>query len=460
MPTVGVLGAGISGLTAAYRLDREGISVKVLEATDRIGGVIRSERTEGYLVEHGPNSIRASSPELESLIADLGLEQQRVWADEAASIRYVVRNGHPTALPTSIGSFLTTDLFSPWAKLRLLAEPFMSRGTDGNESVAAFTRRRLGQEVLDYAVSPFVGGVFAGNPDELSIRHAFDRLATLERDHGSLFLGFLANAFSTSEDDDLPSGLFSFRQGLETLPKAMASTLVDQIHLNAPVSAFGKQNAKWKVRVAAPDETSQTFSFDALISTVPLHTLAQIEFETNVDCSPLKKVPYPPVSVLALGYPRDRVAHPLDGFGLLVPPVETDIDILGTLFSSTLFPNRAPSGQVLLTTFVGGARAPSLAETSTAPLQSLVERDLDHLLGVKGPPTFVRHVYWPRAIPQYILGYESVLQTIEELETQHPTLTFAGNYREGISVGDALTSGAQAADHILRLLSSRKKTAS
>ncbi len=458
MPTVGVIGAGISGLTAAYRLDREGISVKVLEATDRGGGVIRSERTEGYLVEHGPNSIRASSPELESLIADLGLDEDRVWADAAAATRYVVRDGRPTALPTSIGSFLTTDLFSSRAKLRLLAEPFMHRRTDGNESVAAFTRRRLGQEVLDYAVSPFVGGVFAGDPEQLSIRHAFDRLADLERDHGSLFLGFLASAFSKSKDD-VPSGLFSFRQGLETLPEALASALDDQLRLNAPVTSFRKQKTTWEVRINPPDETPQTFTFDALISTVPLHSLAQIELDTSVDCTPLQKVPYPPVSVLALGYPRDAIEHPLDGFGLLVPPVETDIDILGTLFSSTLFPNRAPGDQVLLTTFVGGARAPSLARTSTEALRGVVERDLDRLLNVNGPPTFVRHVYWPRAIPQYVLGYESVLATLEELETQHSTLAFAGNYRQGISVGDALTSGAQAADRILRVLSSRETTA-
>lgn len=455
MATVGVLGAGIAGLSAAYQLHRRGLSARVLEATDRVGGVIRTACKDGFLIEQGPNSIRASSPHLESVIQDLGLESERVWAPEAASTRYVVRDGRPVALPTSLGSAITTPLFSLRAKLRLLAEPFIRRRppTEGDESVASFTRRRLGQEILDYAVNPFVRGVFAGDPRRLSVRHAFERLADLEREHGSLFLGLLRRAWNDRSDEkELPSGLFSFREGLQTLPDALAVRLGDRITRNARVTAIRPQPAGWEVRFVPPNETTQSVTFDALISTLPLHELAKIALETPVDSRSLAEVPYPPVSVLAMGYPREAVSHPLDGFGLLVPQVEKDLQILGTLFSSSLFPNRAPKARVLLTTFVGGARDPDLARRPTTALQSVVERDLAQLLGVKDSPSFVHHVSWPQAIPQYTIGYRRILETLEKIEERHPTLAFAGNYREGVSVGDALSSGIEAANRICNVL--------
>lgn len=450
MASVGIIGAGIAGLAAAHHLQTNGVSVHVFEASNRTGGVIQSERTEGFLVEHGPNSIRAGASALETIIDDLDLQEERIWANEVANTRYVVRDGTPTPLPRSVRSFLATNLFSTRAKLRLMAEPFIGRGKAHEESVAQFTRRRLGPEVLEYAVAPFVGGVFAGSPDNLSVRHAFRRLATLEDEYGSLFFGAIRRALASSdgETQDVPSGLFSFRDGLQALPDALTNALGDRISLNAPVRALSNDDTTWTVTIAPDDASTQTRSFDALLCTVPLHRLAAMKADTSVDLSPLNNVQYPPLSVLALGYPRDAVDHPLDGFGVLVPPVENDLDILGTIFSSTLFPGRAPDGHVLLTTFVGGARAPDQATRNTDALQSIVERDLAHLLGVTEAPVFRRHIHWPHAIPQYELGYGAVKETLDELERQHPRLAFAGNYRQGVSVGDTLTSGVDAADRL------------
>jgi len=454
MPTVGVIGAGIAGLTAAYRLHQQGVSVRVLEASDRIGGVIRSESTEGFLVEHGPNSIRAGSVELERIIEEIDLHDERVWANDAADTRYVVRDGTPTPLPASIRSFLSTDLFSTQAKLRLLAEPFVGGVASDDESVADFTRRRLGPEVLDYAVAPFVGGVFAGAPGDLSVRHAFDRLARLEDEYGSLFLGAVGRALSSEDSDepDVPSGLFSFRNGLETLPNALADALGEQITLNAPVSALHQHDDEWNVTLDPPHGQQDALAFDALICTAPLHRLATMEVDTPVDLGPLSDVWYPPLSVLALGYPQDAIDHPLDGFGMLVPPVEDDLNILGTIFSSTLFPGRAPDDHVLLTTFVGGARAPDRATLDASALHSVVESDLDRLLGVEGGPVFRRHIHWSNAIPQYTVGYGQIKETLAELERTHSRLAFAGNYRQGVSVGDALESGVDAAQRLRRRL--------
>jgi oxygen-dependent protoporphyrinogen oxidase len=440
MARIGVIGAGIAGLTAAYRLHQTDHSVEVLEAADRPGGVIRSDEANGFLVEAGPNTIRPT-PLLEQLVADLGLDDERVWAPDAAARRYIVRDGRPLALPTSLGAFLRTDLFSTRAKLRLLAEPFVGRSSAEDESLAAFTRRRLGPEILDYAVAPFVGGVFAGDPEALSARHAFEKLTRLEAEYGSLFWGGLRR---NGSPDDTPSGLYSFRDGVETLPRALADALDDHIAYDTPATGLRPDGSGWRVAV----EGGPTRAYDALLCTVPLHALSGLALDTPVDRAPLAAVDYPPVHVVALGYDRTAVDHPLDGFGMLVPPVEEQFDILGTLFSSTLFPGRAPDDTVLLTTFVGGARAPALAERPPAAVQSVVERDLDRLLGVSGPPIAAHHVHWPRAIPQYAPGYGRVKDTLAALEETHPGLFFAGNYRQGVSVGDAAASGADAAERL------------
>ncbi len=446
MADVGVIGAGIAGLTAAYQLQHAGVDVEVLEASGRVGGMIGTERTNGYLVEMGPNSLRGSNEAQESVIASLGLESEVVEANDAASTRYVVREGRPQPLPMSPWTFLTTDLLSASAKLRLLGEPFVSSAPGGeDESVASFVRRRLGPEVLDYMVDPFVGGIFAGDPDRLSLRNAFQRLHDMESEHGSLFRGLVHAARNRSTDDGPSRGLFSFRKGLQTLPDALATALNGRIRRNTSVQALRPGGS---VQVEN-DGAQRQHAYDAVISTLPLHALTDIDFPTEVDLDPLAEVPYPPVSVLALGFREDDVQHPLDGFGMLVPSVENEFRILGTIFSSTLFPQRAPDGHVLLTTFVGGMRHPDLGRADTQMLSARVQDDLDALLGLQGAPTFVRHVPWNRAIPQYMQGYDHVTETIETLESAHPWLTLAGNYRQGISVGDALESGADAADRVL-----------
>jgi len=453
MAQVGVIGAGIAGLTAAHRLQPSEHDVEVLEASDRVGGMIRSERSDGFLVEHGPNSLQGSTAELSRTLDELGLRERVVSAHESASTRYVVREGRPVALPMSLADFVTTSLFSTRAKLRLLAEPFMSRRSDegaGDESVADFIRRRLGSEVLDYAVAPFVGGVFAGRPEELSVRHAFEQLAEWESESGSVFWGGLRQALvNGSSDDDGPAGPFSFQDGLQTLPAALGAALEGSIRYNTRVAGLSPEGET--VTVAVQD--GPTRRYDAVVSTLPLHTLRDIPVETPVDLQPLREVSYPPIRVVALGYERDAIAHPLDGFGLLVPPIEDDFDILGTLFSSTLFPGRAPDGHVLLTTFVGGARAPEQARASDADVRTLVERDLDRLLGVTGTPGFVRQVHWDHAIPQYALGYDAVQETLSALEQVHSGLFWAGNYRHGVSVGDTMASGAAAARRLVEALS-------
>lgn len=442
---IAVVGGGISGLAAAWRLRRRGATATLLEAGAKTGGVIHSVRERGFLIDEGPNTLVARSNTVMETIEALGIESERVPASDAAKARYVVRDGSLVRIPTSPPGLLTTPLLSAWAKLRLLREPFAAPAEHDDEALAAFVRRRLGPEVLDYAVNPFVAGVFAGDPEHLSTRYAFPALHTLEREHGSLMRGMVHRVRNRAEAPSKPSPHpFSFRDGMQTLPDAFARAVGDDaIRLGTPVTALCHDADGWTVRTDDGDER-----FDGVVSTIPLHRLPDIVFDTEVDLSPLADVAYPPLSVLALGFRRTDVEHPLDGFGVLVPERE-GLDVLGALFSSTLFPGRAPAGHVLLTCFIGGMRHPDLADRPTDDLVALALDDLRSLLGVQGEPVFVHRKLWQHAIPQYHVGYGRVIETMEALEARHPGLGIAGNVRRGISVGDALEAGLDAANRVL-----------
>lgn len=450
MTSVALVGGGIAGLTAAYLLQQRGIDVTVFEARDEAGGVIRSEQAGRFLVEYGPNSLRASTPLLEHLIDALGLADQVVEALPAAKNRYIVREGQLVALPTAPPGLLTTGAFSLKGKLRLLAEPLIApRAADDEESVADFVQRRLGREALDYGANPFVAGIFAGDPEALSVEHAFPALHTLEAEHGSLLKGQLRRA-RARKDDPSPKpryGLFSFRDGLQTLPHALADALGDRLHTGTHVTRLSPDGDGWTITTQT-DDAETTHRADAVLSTVPLYHLPELLSGLAVDLAPLDGVPHPPVTVYHLGYHVSDVGHPLDGFGVLVPEVEDDLHILGTIFSSILFPNRAPDDYVLLTTLVGGSRHPALARADLDTLRATVTHDLQALLGVYGPPVFDAIYRWERAIPQYVLGYGAIKELLATLESSHPGLFLAGNFRQGIAVPNAMASAAAAADRV------------
>ena len=446
MPSIAILGGGISGLAAAWRLRARGADATLFEASDRTGGVIRTVRRDGFLVDEGPNTLVARHEAVGETVEALGLEDEQVWADSEAARRYVVRDGVPVALPASPQALLTSSLFSARGKLRLLREPFVRPGVADDETVAAFVRRRLGDEVLDYAVDPFVGGILAGDPERLSTRYAFPPLWTFEREHGSLFQGLRRTQKKTSTP--APSSLpFSFRDGMQMLPDALAHALGDAVRTGARVVGLARTARGWSVTTQSADG-AETAHFDGVISSLPLHRFAALDFEPGLDLAPLADVAHTDLTVLALGFRRGQIAHALDGFGMLIPSREP-FDLLGVLFSSTLFPGRAPEDHVLLTCFIGGRRDPERASLPEDGLVDLALRDLRPLLGVHGAPVFVHAARWSNVIPQAEIGYGRVLDTLDTLERHHPGLGFAGSYRYGVSVGDALRSGLDAADRVV-----------
>ncbi len=446
-----VIGGGLAGLSAAWEAKRAGAQVRVLEATSQPGGVVQSHRDQGYLTEDGPNTLLASNPEFLKLLTKLGLENEIIEAAPAARERFVVRHGKLVPVPMSPGQFLTSPLLSPLAKFRLLGEPLAKARPDaaGEESLAAFARRRFGAEAFTYGLEPFVAGIFAGDPDKLSVRHAFPRLHKMEKEGSILRAGLRAMRKQSSQG---PRRLISFHDGIGALPRALATQLGSLVDYQAQLTSLEYSTTRgWVARWQCAG-TAQQDTFDSVVLAIPAHGLAGLPLPPalNKQLGALEKIKYPPVTAVILAYPRHAVAHPLDGFGALVPRVE-NFSILGVLFSSTLFPGRAPAGHVLLTTFVGGARQPELATLPDHVLVAKVAADLERLLGISAAPVYQHLTRWPRAIPQYGLDHGDMLAAISSAEKNWPGLALAGSYRGGVSVPQCLETGRAAARQALNL---------
>jgi oxygen-dependent protoporphyrinogen oxidase len=442
MKKVAIIGAGITGLTAAFKLQQRGIACAVYEASDRVGGCIKTVKEDGFLVECGPNSLLDTHPDLGTLIQQLGLEDRKLPANPAAQNRFIVRNGQPIALPSSPTTFISSRAFSARAKLRLLREPFIQSKSNEQESLGDFVVRRLGQEFLDYAINPFVSGVYAGDPAKLSTCHAFPKLYALEQDYGSLIKGAIQGAKKRKQRAEVASKdarMFSFDDGLEVLPKRLAEILGPAIRLESPIAGIEPLgNGRWNVG-------SEDYS-DVLLA-VPAHALSRLS--TPFDLSPMDEIYYPAVTSLSLGFGRNSFTHKLNGFGMLIPKVEKRFS-LGALFPSSIFTGRAPDGMALLTVFIGGAKSPERALLSEGEILANVLGDLRDLLGLTGEPDYQRFSVWPKAIPQYNIGYGKYLNLMQQIETDHSGIHFAGHYRDGISVANSILSGISVAEQIYK----------
>ena len=452
MKSVAIIGAGITGLTTAFYLKRRGVPVTVYEAGGRVGGVIQSVRKDGFLAEFGPNTILETSPKIAQLVRDAGLEARKLATDPKAEARFVVRYGRPIEMPGKPLGFITTPLFTAKAKLAVLREPFIKPRRDGvEESIAQFVVRRFNQEFLDHAIDALVAGIYAGDPHKLSLPHAFPKLKALEDNYGSMIKGQIFGARDRKKSGEVAkdrAAKFSFDEGLQVLPDALAAQFGDSLKLKTPVTSLTQTANGWRVTTAEGEA-----EFGAVIYCGTAHRLAELKVEapTPLDFSAFSEISYPPVASVVLGFRREDVAHSCQGFGMLIPKIE-GFKILGTIFSSALFPNRAPAGHLTLTSYVGGARYPELALLPPEQLIETTLADLRVLLGVRGQLTFVHTAFWPHAIPQYNVGYGKYRDLLTNIEAKTPNLFFAGHYRDGVSLGDSMVSGVNIAERVGKLL--------
>ncbi|MEO7996149.1 MAG: protoporphyrinogen oxidase [Gemmatimonadaceae bacterium] len=438
-----VVGGGISGLAAAYSARRAGACVLLLEAQSNAGGVMQTDDTDGFVVERGPTSMAATAQSMR-LLHELGLMGDVVSPPKSAARRYVVRNGKMHALPSSPTSLFSTDLLTSLGKLRLLAEPFVQRlaNTDYEETLAELVRRRFGQEVLDYVVDPFVSGVCAGDATRLSSRHVLRIAGELEREFGSVLLGAVKRA--RQRKDQREGHIVSLRHGMNQLPQAFHRALDGVCAFDTRlvgVSQMGEQ-----ISLSCEIQGIRTtIVADAMICALPSHRLPSIDWpdEWRDNITQLSTVPYAPICTVALGFRRADVSHPLDGFGVLFPSAEKR-GILGALFNSSMFDGRAPSGHVLITAFVGGAKFGGAGAGLSE--QQCIRAALDELtplLGLSGEPTLTKVARWEQGIPQLEVGHHHILGAATAIENGASRVFFTGSYLGGPAVGDCLTHGMQ-----------------
>jgi len=454
-----VVGAGISGLTTAYALAKSGIAIRVVESAPRPGGVIQSVRRDGYLLECGPQSFSGNGA-ITSICKDLGILEERVLADPKAA-RYVLIDGRLQAVPMGPG-LLTSSFMSGGTRGGILRDLFgKSEAPEPDESVASFIRRKFSATLLDRLVGPFVSGIYAGDPEKLSLRAAFPILYEAEKARGSIIRG----AFAVMKQRKAARGnapqpprekatLQTFRNGNETLPNALAKYLGDKLTCGMevlrleglPVSQEPKAS-RFRLTLRGP-RGEEIIETERLILATPTDITGKLLNSLDADFNAqLGAIAYSGIAVVSLGYAKQDVADPLSGFGFLVPR-SSGLSILGTVWNSSLFPGRAPEGHALLTSFVGGATNAAALDKSPEALAAQVHRELAPMLGIRKDPAFSNVLIWPRAIPQYNLGHTARIAELNALRARFPGLYFAGNYLNGPAIGTCVEQALKTADEV------------
>ncbi len=457
---IAVIGGGISGLAAAHRLLELAPTscVTLFESSERVGGILQTVHSAGFLVERSADMFTTKEPWALDLSHRFGLEEQLIPTTLAHRRAFVVHRGRLVPVPegftlmspTRIGPILRTPLLSWRGKMRLGWERFVPpRREAADESLYAFATRRLGREAYERLVQPLIGGIYTADPTKLSMQAAMPEFVEMEREYGSLTRGVL---HKSDRDQRAGTGarygmFLALRDGLSTLVDALASRLpADCVQLNSPVSRIRRVADRWELTVA---DATKCQSFDALIIATPVHHAARLLSEVDRELSTtLAGISCASAAIPVLGYRRDQIAHPLDGFGLVVPFVEQR-RILSVSFASVKFPGRAPDDQVLLRVFIGGACQQELVDLPDEALFDIAQHELSELLGVRGEPQLRELVRWRQAMPQYHLGHLDRVAKIEELAQQLPHFGLAGNAYRGVGIPFCIRSGELAAERVL-----------
>lgn len=455
-----VVGGGISGLACAWWLKREGLSVRLWEREQDSGGKIRSEVSDGYLTERSAAMLMNFRPEVTQLLAESGLAAMKLPRAQGARNRYLIHRQRLQPVPLTALGLLASPLWSVQGLLRLLLEPFLPRGDGDAETVSQFIVRRFGRELLEKAIEPFVGGPLASDADLASASAVLPRLTALERRFGSIVLGVVFNKMLGRRTTQ-PSESFSFEGGMGTLVRGLAEDLGAGLHAGRPVTGIEPHAAGWRVTGRDADGSGGESSIVArqVVLSVPAPAAASLLAPLDGDLAQLLRgIAYTPLSVVHVGMAREAIRHPLDGAGFLAPRSE-GLPLNGNLWVSSLFEGRAPAGQALLTSYLGGARCPQAADWSDARTISAVLGALGPMLGIRGTPSMVRINRHREALPLYHGDHPGRLAAVDRCLDRLPGLHLAANYRDGVSVRDRIASGCATAACIVRDLPPRPSMA-
>ena len=451
-----IIGGGISGLAAAHRVLElnPAAQVTILEASSRLGGTIQTEYRDGFLIERGPDSFISEKPQAVALAKRLGLESRLIETNEKYRRSFIVRNGRLRPVPegfqllapSRMWPFITSDIFSVTGKARMAADLFLPRkNTNGttDESLASFVRRRLGAEALDRMAQPMVGGIYTADPETLSLRATLPRFLEMERKHRSLILAMMrqGRAQKSGTSGARYSLFLSFDRGVQVLVDALTQIKADfRLNTRAQRLTFDQG---WTITT----DKDEALKADAVCLAVPAYIAASLL--TGELAGKLREIKYASTATINFGYRRAAIAHPLNGFGFVVPFIEKR-SLIACTFSSVKFSGRVPDGHVLLRAFAGGALQPEIFELDESELAARVEADLRELLGINEAPLFVETAKWERSMPQYEVGHLDRIVEIENEVSQFPGLALAGNSYRGAGIPDCIRSGEAAAELLLR----------
>lgn len=447
-----VIGAGITGLVTAFLLQEKGLKVLLVEKNNRVGGQIHSFYEDGFVFESGPNTGVISNAEVVELFEKLGADCTLEVARKEAKVRLIWKNGGFHALPSGLIPAVTTPLFTLKDKIGILFEPFRAKGTDPYESIASLTHRRLGKSFLNYAVDPFISGIYAGNPEKLITRFALPKLYNLEQNYGSFIRGAIQKAKEpkSAREKKVTKEVFSTKRGFQTLVDALSKRIgIDNILLSATEVNISPYNEGWNTVISNTGETIQS---RFVISTVAAYALPQVlTFVTPKELEPISSLHYAPVIQIGVGLKNNASKVP-NAFGGLIPSCEQQ-KMLGILFPSSCFSNRSPQGGGVFSFFIGGSKHPEYLAYTDMQLKELITESLQRMFGFSTDctPDIIKIFRHERAIPQYEVDSEQRLKEIENLQSKYAGLLLAGSIRDGIGLADRIKQATSiASDIILR----------
>jgi oxygen-dependent protoporphyrinogen oxidase len=447
-----IIGAGITGLTAAFYLNRMKRDFRVLEEKERVGGVIQTIHENGFLYETGPNTGVLGQPEAALLFEDLGKDAELEIADEAVKKRYILKNGNWEKLPSGLFPAIKTPLFALKDKIRILAEPFRARGSDPEESLEELVLRRMGRSYLEYAVDPFILGVYAGDPGALIPKYALPKLYNLEQHYGSFIGGAIRKKFEKKSDLDRKASreVFSFKGGFQSLVDALYKQAGPE-RFNMNLNDISIQNVRESYKITYSSEGKKVGEYYAnnVILTTGAHKLSPLlPFVEPDQLRILSDMRYAKVMELTIGFKKWE-GRKLDGFGGLIPFKEKR-DLLGILFPSAFLSGRAPEGGALFTIFMGGIRRPELFEKPEQEIFAILEREFKDLMGVDDfKPDLLKIFRHKWAIPQYEKSSGERFRMISEIENEHKGIFLRGNFSGGIGLADRIRQGRKVAEEII-----------